>query len=250
MDSKKDISINHKTPSPIEVFVGNNQALGFVLKKAEKLAGAVYMLTGFMPKDEPLALSIKGQILKLLSYTARSVVSQGRGSFEISQGLKEIVVEILSLIEVASMSGFISVMNKNILVGEFNMLISVMGEEAQKSGIPVSKTDFEVSTEDSVELSQVTAIKNKGQYKHEMSLNGNKGVRDAKKDSNPVHKRQRREDIITVFKKEHRFLSVKDINIQFKDFSEKTIQRELLALVEEGVLKKEGERRWSKYILK
>ena len=34
-----------------------------------------------------------------------------------------------------------------------------------------------------------------------------------------------------------------------KDVSEKTVQRELFALVKEGVLKKEGEKRWSVYKL-
>jgi hypothetical protein len=42
---------------------------------------------------------------------------------------------------------------------------------------------------------------------------------------------------------------VKDVSAVVKDCSEKTLQRELLALVAQGVLKKEGERRWSSYVL-
>jgi len=45
-------------------------------------------------------------------------------------------------------------------------------------------------------------------------------------------------------------LSVKDFTRVIKDCSEKTIQRELLDLVEKGIVKKEGERRWSRYSLK
>lgn len=44
-------------------------------------------------------------------------------------------------------------------------------------------------------------------------------------------------------------LTVKDLADKIKGCSEKTIQRELLALVGSGVLKKEGERRWSRYSL-
>jgi len=44
-------------------------------------------------------------------------------------------------------------------------------------------------------------------------------------------------------------LTIKDFTKNIKDCSEKTIQRELLAMVAKGVLKKEGERRWSKYFL-
>lgn len=42
-------------------------------------------------------------------------------------------------------------------------------------------------------------------------------------------------------------LTIRDLADKIKGCSEKTIQRELLALVGAGVLKKEGERRWSKY---
>ncbi len=45
-------------------------------------------------------------------------------------------------------------------------------------------------------------------------------------------------------------LTVKDLAEKIKDCSEKTIQRELLSLVGSGVLKKEGERRWSRYSVK
>ena len=44
-------------------------------------------------------------------------------------------------------------------------------------------------------------------------------------------------------------LSVKDFVTVVSEYSEKTIQRELLALVQEGVVKKQGERRWSTYSL-
>ena len=44
-------------------------------------------------------------------------------------------------------------------------------------------------------------------------------------------------------------LSIKDFAAVIPDCSEKTIQRELLELVEKGVIKKEGERRWSTYSL-
>ena len=49
--------------------------------------------------------------------------------------------------------------------------------------------------------------------------------------------------------KDNREVTIKDITSYFPELSEKTIQRELVALVEEGVLKKFGERRWSRYTL-
>ena len=42
---------------------------------------------------------------------------------------------------------------------------------------------------------------------------------------------------------------IKDVSPLIKGCSEKTIQRELLSMVKSGILKKEGEKRWSKYSL-
>ena len=43
---------------------------------------------------------------------------------------------------------------------------------------------------------------------------------------------------------------IKDIIGKIKDISEKTLQRELSALVAKGVLKKIGDKRWSRYVIK
>jgi predicted HTH transcriptional regulator len=56
----------------------------------------------------------------------------------------------------------------------------------------------------------------------------------------------RRNDVLNVIKNNGK-ASIKDVKIVLKDINEKTIQRELLSLVKEGVLKKEGEKRWSTY---
>lgn len=44
-------------------------------------------------------------------------------------------------------------------------------------------------------------------------------------------------------------MSIKDIAEMLPDCGEKTIQRELFSLIQEGVIKREGERRWSRYSL-
>ena len=58
----------------------------------------------------------------------------------------------------------------------------------------------------------------------------------------------RRNDVLNIVKVKGQ-VSIKDIVLMLKDVSEKTIQRELFSLVSEGVLKKEGEKRWSVYKL-
>ncbi|OHA79686.1 MAG: hypothetical protein A2747_00035 [Candidatus Yonathbacteria bacterium RIFCSPHIGHO2_01_FULL_44_41] len=63
-----------------------------------------------------------------------------------------------------------------------------------------------------------------------------------------VAKESRRARILKLIK-DNREVTIKDITTHFPDLSEKTIQRELVLLTETGVLKKLGERRWSRYAL-
>jgi hypothetical protein len=60
--------------------------------------------------------------------------------------------------------------------------------------------------------------------------------------------KDRRATILGILQRKDR-INIKDVSAVIKDCSEKTIQRELLALVAQGVLVKEGERRWSTYRL-
>lgn len=69
-------------------------------------------------------------------------------------------------------------------------------------------------------------------------------------------KRQNRKELILNFITERRIdgqtdgVMIKDILTKIKDISEKTLQRELSALVAKGVLKKIGDKRWSRYMIK
>jgi predicted HTH transcriptional regulator len=58
-----------------------------------------------------------------------------------------------------------------------------------------------------------------------------------------------RQDLILNTIRQRGELSIKDLTEVIKGCSEKTIQRELVSLVNSGTLLKTGERRWSRYSL-
>lgn len=57
-----------------------------------------------------------------------------------------------------------------------------------------------------------------------------------------------RMSLILELVRKRKSLSIKEIASVIKDCSEKTIQRELNSLIEQGLIRREGERRWSVYI--
>lgn len=64
-----------------------------------------------------------------------------------------------------------------------------------------------------------------------------------------MRKQSRRDQILTLFVKGVD-VSIKDIAARIKGCSEKTIQRELNALLYDGIIERIGEKRWSRYILR
>jgi hypothetical protein len=64
-----------------------------------------------------------------------------------------------------------------------------------------------------------------------------------------VKKQSRRDQILGLFVKGVD-VSIKDISLRIRGCSEKTIQRELNALLEDGFIDRIGEKRWSRYVLK
>ena len=62
-------------------------------------------------------------------------------------------------------------------------------------------------------------------------------------------KKNGRQSVILNLLKKKGEIMIKDVSPLIEGVSEKTIQRELLTLVKSGILRKEGEKRWSKYFL-
>ena len=58
-----------------------------------------------------------------------------------------------------------------------------------------------------------------------------------------------RQDSILNFIRSHGASSIKEIAVSTPGVSSKTIQRELVELVNNGTLKKEGDRRWSRHVV-
>ena len=72
-----------------------------------------------------------------------------------------------------------------------------------------------------------------------------------------VLKKERRFNIVNAIRNLDRNATIKDIHTEInKDLhgmsfcSEKTLQRELVSMIKDDVLKKTGEKRWSRYSLK
>jgi len=236
-----------------------------IFKKTERIVTAIYLVTNFFSIEEPIKWDIRQVATKLL----RSIMSltsahehDKETRLHTSTGY---IIELNALFDIASRTGLVSRMNYNILHTEIeklsDMLCVLCTEDSVHLTSVLSAHSFEVQMSQTINQNDIarnsykTNKPNKGHSKPQPVFYGT--VRDLKdkllSGGNAFKKTStnsnRREQIISEVTRKGE-VSVKDISSIIKNCSEKTLQRELLALVSEGVLSKTGERRWSRYSLK
>lgn len=222
-----------KTPRTIDA-VGQfpsfftNEHHVYAARKAERLAAAVHVVTGFMAPNEPLRATLRTlaiEVVGLITDPARLVI-HGIDTF----GTR--CAEIGSMLETSEAAGLVSGMNARMIVDEYARLAVfvrdrfslIRGRVSDLSGTPPTNPVFKGQKDIvSYKTESVAPISDKGQ-----GTNG------------------RRSDILSLLNSRDK-ISIKDATQAVPNVSEKTLQRELLAMVADGTLIKEGERRWSTY---
>jgi len=246
-------------------------------KKTEKLVAALYMVTDIIEKDEPMRLR-----LRTLGAGVISDINSTEAHTKTGMSLSGKVMEILSFLEIASAIGMISEMNRNILKKEFLELQSSLKEPKESldfysghSTLSDFLQDDDIFTVTPPFVSSLSNRRSIGQMpptrigvqkgqtlmkalSDSMSGLSDKNIRitdiaNSKLKSDNL-KLIRRNEIISIIRQSIGDSTITDIKTkatgQVASFSEKTLQRELVALVHDGVLKKTGEKRWSRYSLK
>jgi len=254
---QKSAAVNAYNQSPIDYF-SQDQSFVFVYKKTEKLATALYMVTNLFGDSEPMKWTLRTKVSNLLSFIIGFKDVLESREYEFSNDVKTKVLEVVSLLEVASRSGLVSPMNFSILKTEFMNLassLSTLKKEAEQEStqFAFSKSFFEVPQK----ISPINGPTSQNPHQVFESAQSKIHTPDLKDTvsfksgvaEGPVFKKTNRQSIIINLLKKKKDLTIKDIALVIRDCSEKTIQRELIALIEEGVLKKTGERRWSRYSL-
>lgn len=290
MEYKKDIQINEeqKPMSDINrqenifIFKGENKdsvrydEFEKTLKnRTEKLIMALYMVTDCIAGEDPLKSKIRTLGVEILSDIGRLSRSTYGEKHTILADFSNKESALISMLYVSMTVGLISNMNYVILKREF--LKVKEDTENKKSEVYTTKeesnpSNFEGSIADIFKqdyftdkqipqgniIKDTTPIKDitKKPYNNVLYKINNKTdlsvIKSHKNLSRALDvglKVERKNKIIKLIK-EKKEVMIKDISRLITDCSEKTIQRELSSLVEQGILNKIGKKRWSRYTLK
>jgi hypothetical protein len=181
----------------------------------------------------------------------------GDKSFVI-QNLFSSALETISLLNIAKLSNLISPMNHKLLVGEIDNVLGLLRDKlasnAENAGYVLSEDFFKTpsmfSTGFKTDNSNIKYQKSNTKKDNVKSDNQASMESDSKGQVDVIEKKSNRQEAIVSILKGQSNLTIKDFAKVIHDCSEKTIQRDLIELVDRGIVKREGERRWSRYSLK
>jgi hypothetical protein len=230
------------------LIVFTDPAYLFIFKKTEKVVTALYLITNLVSDIEPIKWQIRKMSVSLVSDTLNLKRLSAAQYKQAITGIVVTISEIISLFKIASISDHISPMNSAVLQRELTLLIghleSMRPDATSNSNLILSQDYFNVPEPIPVSGDVSRTFSSKGQYRTPISVKDNQTQQTPKDNL----KDNRHEKILQLLKA-GKPLGIKDFVKEIKGCSEKTLQRELLSMVEKGVLKKTGERRWSVYSL-
>lgn len=259
MNNIKDNNIKDIIKRDSVYYMDNHNVL-FFANKLQKINIAIYVVTNFLSDNEPIKFSLREKNLKLMSYIMSLITDSVYINKESISKINFLIFEIDSLLKISLNSNLISSMNYLILSEEYKNFSNIVNENIlSDKKIILDKNFFEeqenILDDNYINKEQDYKGQSKGHiFKKDTDNIINRNIKDKIKKEAKVIKdtkikvNDRRNFIINIIKKKKE-ITVKDLSKVIRDCSEKTLQRELVNMVTENVLKKEGERRWSRYSL-
>jgi hypothetical protein len=232
--------------------------------KTNKLIMALYMVTDVMDSNEPIRYKLRNLGADILT-DIYSKPNQALGK----------IAQVMSFLEIALTVKMVTEMNANILKKEFAELKKSVDELTHKNPFlgaeDVDLSDFfqsnlpeasaTLDTRKSLSLKEGSKSNSVGVQKGSTLMSALKKMSDKMPSKTGAKtavdfdalKKERRDQIKDIVSKNSNGVTITDIRKfaygTLASCGEKTLQRELIAMVKENVLKKTGEKRWSRYFL-
>ena len=260
-ENKKDTSFSsHGSPDTF---------MHVISLRTEKILSALYMVTECMEGEDPIKQKVRTLGVEMVAKVRSIAMGLPTEKHLLFREVFHTITMMTGYLSVARTIGFISEMNYSILNAELRSVGEAIDKNISHIATPISSTGKGFNLPENFFLTEELSTP---QFPEQFSYKGhfkdnNNVLKNVQYDVGytpkprfqsigqntqinkfPKVKIDRKKIIIeTVTQKEN--VMIKDVIPLFTDCSEKTIQRELSDLVSQGILKKTGDKRWSKYSL-
>jgi len=227
-----------------EIILKNNNFMD-IYNKSYRLAAAVFLISNVIDQNDELRTKMKKLSLDLVSMSVNIKDINFNQARNLLKDIEKNSLELMSMLDIAAVSGLISEMNSRVIKEEFKSFISELDKFADKFN-----DDKNISVRSIFTESNVINIEDDFRKNYAIEKTTDTGVlknNSDKKNGNGHKRKDTRKSTILDFIKGHNNSSIKDIVPNITGCSEKTVQRELITLIAENKIRKTGERRWSRY---
>lgn len=236
MDTKDILTATETTKRLIQ----DENYYKYIFKKTERIVSVVFYILHNVQSNTRTQLHIED-----VQFSARSVhdailqslEARSYAAEDIIRSVAHTLISLESKLTVAQVAGVISAEVLSVLRNEIDSVIRGLNK--------YTGNEEDIFTFDTHETNSPADRRRSSAYKDDTS--SRRVARDSR-EPQPLQHPDRRERIKTILEAKGE-ATIKDISEIVTDISEKTVQRELNAMIEDGTVKRQGERRWSRYSL-
>lgn len=239
MDEQKDNNTKGLIPS-----VFRKETERTIAERAEKITSAIYMVTGLLSDKEALKWSTRDVAVTVLSYTTMSFTSLNDRQ-NILNDLSMLLHELFARLRLMQVARLLSEMNCSIIQSEYEKLFLSLDDYFKSEMTYGTLLMKEILNDDQKIKPPVKDIESSTNKGHSHIVQ-NKTESHKKQQNSKTNADNRKSKILSVVDAKGK-VTLGDISSTIASCSPKTLQRDLTDMVEQGVLKKSGERRWTVY---
>ncbi|MFZ1075402.1 MAG: hypothetical protein WAN50_03455 [Minisyncoccia bacterium] len=212
----------------------------YIYKKAERLAKAIHLIAPAFAESPSLRDKVDTIAVGLVD---AAILPSGSARMALSREL----LALSSVLGIARTGGLLSSMNSELISREAHALLQeVAAYEEPRLFLDDAPTLAGIARQAYSQEAVPRPASTEPKRIQKMPAVRKGHVKDSAEPA--VHIKDRRESIMSVIRNKDK-ASIKDISTLIRGVSEKTVQRELSALIVAGLVQKQGERRWSTYSL-
>jgi hypothetical protein len=209
----------------------------YIFKKTEKIACAVFYIIRSdhtIRHNDAVLIDLERATKTVLELSLQSLKSRAATIEEHAGELRHALIALESNLRVAHAARYLSYEILEVFLHEIDSVQRTLRKYTEPKG----RSPLQMFGE------RVEPVRERKQVRVPKERQELGGVSDA----GHTHMPSRRDRVLLVLRDKGE-ATIKDIVDVVTDCSEKTIQRELISLIKDNVITREGERRWSKYKL-
>jgi DNA-binding transcriptional ArsR family regulator len=209
----------------------------YIYKKSERLAKAIHLVAPAFTSSPALRNRIDAIAVGLVDAAILPPISA-------REALSRELLALSSVLAIARVGGLLSAMNAEMIAREAHALLAEIATYEEPRLFLDDAPSLAALLKTAGSTPPLAAARPGRSH-----ASPQKAVKDIGVGIKDIPSASGRRDSILAVLNDRGPSYIKDISTVIRDVSEKTIQRELAALVSEGIIERSGERRWSRYSL-